>query len=84
MNDSNSKDKLDWFEFETVTRKMVQSLLEPILNKIAENKEGILLLNKSSKTYNEKINELEFTLHKSNKRSTAFDEVYQKIASVEK
>lgn len=84
MSDSNTKEKLDWFEFETITRKMVQSLLEPILTKISENKESILLLDKSSKTHNDKISELEFTLHKSNKRSTAFDEVYQKIANVEK
>jgi hypothetical protein len=77
MTEIYSKDKLDWFEFETVTRRMVQSLLEPILNKISDNKESILLLNKSAKSSEDRISDLEFTLHKTNKRSTAFDEVYK-------
>ena len=63
---------------------MVQSLLEPILNKITDNKESILLLTKSNKINIDKITELEFTLHKTNQRSTAFDDVYKKIALVEK
>ena len=84
MSEINSKDKLDWFEFETITRRMVQSLLEPVLNKITDNKEAILLLTKSNKINIDKITELEFTLHKTNQRSTAFDDVYKKIAIVEK
>jgi len=77
MSEAYSKDKLDWFEFETITRRMVQGLLEPIMNKISDNKEEILLASKSTKSNADKIAELEFTLHKSNKRSTAFDEVYK-------
>lgn len=64
---------LDWFTFETKMRNLVSGMVEPTIKQSSHNETEINLLLTFQKHLITKIDELEFIVVKSTKRSTATD-----------
>ena len=60
-------------------RKLVQELLEPTTKRSIQERELYEILTKKYEESRKKIDEIEFILHKSQKRQTIFDEIEKKI-----
>lgn len=70
---------LDWFAFETRIRKVLHELLEPTAERSVKTKEHVEEVKTQNEFLTRKIEELEFILHKSHKRSTLFDNVNKRL-----
>ncbi|CAI2383906.1 unnamed protein product [Moneuplotes crassus] len=74
-----SNPNLDWFAFETRIRKVLHDLLEPTAERSIKTKENVEEVKAENKILTRKIEEIEFILHKSHKRSTLFDSVNKRL-----
>lgn len=79
VTDSASSESLDWFAFETRIRKVLYELLEPTADRSIQAKEAVEKIKSENEFLIRKIEELEFILHKSHKRSTLFDNVNKRL-----
>ena len=60
-------------------RKLVQELLEPTTKRSIQDRELYEILNRKYEEDRKRIDEIEFILHKSQKRQTIFSEIEKKI-----
>jgi len=70
---------MDWFAFETRIRKVLHELLEPTAERSMKTKESMEEVRTQNEFLTRKVEELEFILHKSHKRSTLFDNVNKRL-----
>jgi chromosome segregation ATPase len=70
---------MDWFAFETRIRKVLHELLEPTAERSIKTKENMEEVKTQNDFLTRKVEELEFILHKSHKRSTLFDNVNKRL-----
>lgn len=75
----NKSPDLDWFAFETRIRKVLHELLEPTAERSVKTKETVEEVKSQNEFLTRKIEELEFILHKSHKRSTLFDNINKRL-----
>ena len=70
---------LIWFEYETRLRKLVEELLEPTIRRSREERELFESLNKKSEALHKRVDDLEFMSQRTQKRQTAFDDIFKRI-----
>lgn len=75
--------EVDWFDFETRMRRIIQELLDPTIRRSLEDKEIVNSLKKSLDLQKRKIEEIEFVIHKTQKRTTIFEEINKKMVEME-
>ena len=75
--------ELDWFSFETRVRKLIQDLVEPVSKRAVEAKESSDTLRKSNDNLKRKVEEIEFVVHKSQKKSTIFEDINNKFTKMD-
>ncbi|CAI2385161.1 unnamed protein product [Moneuplotes crassus] len=78
-----TKERLDWFNFETKSRQTTQKLIQPILDQLAEDKKLFNILNRESATHEERLKALEYAVFESGKKQTVIDKIYNKISKIE-
>ena len=75
--------ELDWFSFETRIRKLIQDLVDPIQKRALDAKEASDAQRKGNDSLKRKVEELEFAVHKSQKKSVIFEEINNRISKLE-
>jgi len=82
---TNDKDltSLNLFAIETKTRQMISELVEPISIRAREDRESFSLLSQQLCKYTRRIEEIEFVIHKTQKRDTVFEQIFQMISRLE-
>ena len=68
-----------WFEYEIRMRKLVQDLLEPTTKRSIQDRELYEILMKKYEEQRKRVDEIDFILHKSQKRQTVYEEIDRKI-----
>ena len=69
--------------FETRIRKLIQDLVDPIQKRALDAKEASDAQCKASDSLKRKVEELEFAVHKSQKKSVIFEEINNRISKLE-
>jgi len=79
-----SIDKADliWFEYETRLRKLVEELLEPTVKRSREEREMYEVLSKKHEGLLKRVEDLEFTSHRTQKRQTVFEDIFRRISEL--
>jgi len=79
------KDKADliWFEYETRLRKLVEELLEPTVKRSREEREMYEVLSKKHEGLLKRVEDLEFTSHRTQKRQTVFEDIFRRISELD-
>jgi hypothetical protein len=57
-----TKERLDWFNFETKSRQTTQRLIQPILDQLAEDKKQFFEIRKQSDSQEERLKLLEYVV----------------------
>lgn len=57
--------ELNWYDFETRTRRLVFELLQPTVTRSTEDREMIYSMRRKIESHRQKIEELEYCLFKS-------------------
>ena len=75
--------ELNWFDLETRMRKLVYDLLQPTVTRSHEDRELLYAVRKQQLNHQNRIDELEYALFKTNQPLTVFDKIYEKIGEIE-
>jgi SMC interacting uncharacterized protein involved in chromosome segregation len=75
--------EVGYFEFETKIRKMLLDMVEPVQKRLLDDRDKIVKLRTDLEANKRKTEDLEFSLHKTDGRLVAFDDIYKKINKVE-
>ena len=65
-----TKERLDWFNFETKSRQTTQKLIQPILDQLAEDKKQFHTLFKESSSHEERLKLLEYVVFEKGNKQT--------------
>ena len=65
-----TKERLDWFNFETKSRQTTQKLIQPILDQLAEDKKQFLNIYKENNHNDERLKLLEYAVFETGNKQT--------------
>ena len=74
---------LQWFHLETRLRALVLTLIDPLDRKLRQEVDVSLKTSMQMDAYKKKLDELEFLIHKSQKRTSDFDELAVRLSELE-
>lgn len=76
--------ELNWFDFETRTRKLVYELLQPSVTRATEDREVLFKHGKTIDNHRTRIDEVEYSLFSSEKPpTTIFEQIDNKLIEME-
>ena len=71
--------EVDWFNFETRMRKLIQEMLEPTIQRGLEDREDLNRLNTIVDDHRKKLEELEYANQKVDRKADRFNDAIAKI-----
>ena len=71
-----------WFDIETRCRRLLQELMDPVVDKMLDNTQDIDLLKKDHISSNEKIEEIKDTIFETNGKLDVFEQINVKLAEM--
>ena len=75
--------ELNWYDFETRTRKLVFELLQPTVLRSAEDREQLFQTRKSIESYEARIKELECILLETEQPTNRFERLDSRLVEME-
>jgi hypothetical protein len=76
--------ELNWYDFETRTRKLVFELLQPSIFRAAEDREVLFKQNRALENHQSRLVEIEYALFSSEKpQTTIFEKIDERIVEIE-
>jgi hypothetical protein len=75
----DTMNEVGYFEFETKIRKMLLDMIDPIQKRLGDDRDKIVKLRTDLEANKRKAEDLEFSMHKTDGRLVAFDDIYKKL-----
>ena len=72
-----------WFDLTTKTRALVSELCQPLVDKVHQHKDMLTQLIRQNEENTTKVGELESVVYNKDEKLTIFEEIYERIATVE-
>jgi hypothetical protein len=74
--------ELLWFDIETKVRHMLEEQMEPIVDRVLEQKSSLQNFRKEQSSFEKRIDKLEDTVFRKNAKLDIFEEIHIKIAKL--
>lgn len=71
--------EIQWLDFETRMRKIIKDLVAPVIERVQEDRETMLILNKSNTKQDERLQALELIVFKDQTLSNLIDDLKMRI-----